>query len=135
MTGQMFVNLPVKDLDRSTEFFTKLGFEFNPQLSDEKGSCIIINKESFVMLLTESFFRIFTAKHICDSKNCTGVAVSISTESREKVDELVNKAIEAGGFEAAEPQDHEWMYGRSFEDPDGHIWAIFHMDESTVSEE
>ncbi|MDW7733605.1 MAG: glyoxalase/bleomycin resistance/extradiol dioxygenase family protein [Methanolobus sp.] len=131
----MFVNLAVKDLTRSIEFFTELGFEFNPQLSDEQGTCMIINKDSSVMLLTRGLFQIFTTKQICDSGKCTEVAVSLSVESREKVDKMVNKAIEAGGLEAAEKQDPEWMYGRSFEDLDGHVWAIFYMGESAVESE
>ncbi|WP_406661713.1 VOC family protein [Methanolobus sp. ZRKC3] len=129
MNNQIFVNLPVKDLNKSIEFFTKLSFEFDPQLSDEKGTCMIMDKDSFVMLLTESFFHMFTTKQICDSKKCTEMAVSLSAESREEVDELIDKAKEAGGLEG-ETQDYGWMYGRSFEDLDGHIWAIFHMDES-----
>ncbi|WP_342305017.1 VOC family protein [Methanolobus sp. ZRKC5] len=133
MITQLFVNLPVKDLKRSIEFFTELGFEFDPRLSDENGTCMIVNKDSFVMLLTESLFQLFTAKHRCDSKKCSQMAISLSAESREKVDEIVNKAIKVGGLEAAEPQNNEWMYGRSFEDPDGHVWAIFHMTESSAS--
>ena len=129
MSTQIFVNLPVKDLNNSVEFFTKLGFEFNPQLSDDKGSCIVLSEDSFVMLMTDDLFSLLTTKQICDSMKCVEVAVSLSTESREEVDELISKAIEAGGSEAAEPQDHEWMYGRSFEDLDGHIWAIFHINE------
>ena len=82
MFNQMFVNLPVKDLNRSIEFFTKLGFEFDPQLSDDKGTGMIVNKDSFVMLITESLFKLFTAKHICDSKKCTQVTVSLSAEIR-----------------------------------------------------
>ncbi|WP_340818236.1 VOC family protein [Methanolobus sp. WCC4] len=128
MTTQMFVNLPVKYLNRSVEFFTRLGFEFNPQLSDEKGSCMIVSDDSFVMLVTEELFHLFTSKQTCDPHKCAGVAISLSSESREKVDELIRKAIEAGGSEAAEIQDNEWMYGRSFEDLDGHIWAIFHVN-------
>ncbi|WP_445475654.1 VOC family protein [Methanococcoides methylutens] len=135
MNSQIFVNLPVKDLNRSIEFFTKLGFEFDPQNTDEKGTSMIVNKDSFVMLLTEDFFKIFTTKQICDSKKSTEVAISLSVESREKVDELLNKAREAGGSEEIEPQDNEWMYGRSFEDLDGHIWAIFYMDESAISKD
>ncbi|NPE30542.1 glyoxalase/bleomycin resistance/extradiol dioxygenase family protein [Methanococcoides sp. SA1] len=135
MITQMFVNLPVKDLNRSIEFFTKLDFEFNPQLSDEKGTCMIVNKESFVMLLTESFFKMFTTKQISDAKKSTEMAISLSAESRDKVDEMVIKAIEAGGLEEGEPQDYGWMYGRGFEDLDGHIWAIFHMDESAISKD
>lgn len=132
MTSQIFVNLPVKDLNRSIEFFTRLGFEFNPAITDDKGAGMIVNENCFVMLVTEDLFRLFTVKQICDSKKCTEVAISLSAETREKVDNMINKAIEAGGSKAAEPQDNEWIYGRSFEDLDGHIWAIFHMDESVA---
>lgn len=127
MANQMFVNFSVKDLNISIDFFTKLGFEFNPQLSDENGACMIVNENSFVMFLTESLFHLFTTKQVCDSGKNTEVAISLSAESREKVDEIMDKAIEAGGLEAADPQDNEWMYGRSFSDPDGHIWALFHI--------
>lgn len=135
MNTQLFVNLPVKDLNRSIDFFTKLGFEFDPKLSDDNGTCMIVNKDSFVMLITEDLFQLFTTKPICDSKKCSQMAISLSAQSREKVDELVNKALKAGGLEASEPQDHEWMYGRSFNDLDGHIWAILHMNENADSED
>lgn len=116
MTTQIFVNLPVKDLSRTVEFFKKLGFAFNPQFTDENATCMIINDNIFVMLLVEKFFKTFTKKEICDTTKDTEVIIALSTESREKVDEMIQHVFEAGGKESREPQDHGWMYGRSFQD-------------------
>jgi predicted lactoylglutathione lyase len=132
MAQQIFVNLPVKDLKKAVEFFTKLGFTFNPQFTDENATCMIVGDNIFVMLLVEDFFKTFIKKEICDATKSTEVLLALSAESREMVDEMVSKAIEAGGTEPREPQDHGWMYGRSFEDVDGHIWEILYMDESAL---
>jgi hypothetical protein len=132
MTTKIFVNLPVKDLNKTIEFFTKLGFKFNPQFTDENATCMIIGDDIFVMLLVEKFFKTFTKKEICDTSKNTEVIVALSAESREKVDQMINKAIESGGSEPREPQDHGWMYGRSFEDINGHLWEIIYMDESAI---
>jgi predicted lactoylglutathione lyase len=132
MTTKIFVNLPVKDLNKTIGFFTKLGFRFDPQFSDANATCMIVGEDIFVMLLVEKFFKTFTKKEICDTTKNTEVIVALSAESREKVDQLINKAIEAGGMESREPQDHGWMYGRSFEDIDGHLWEIIYMDESAL---
>jgi predicted lactoylglutathione lyase len=132
MAQQIFVNLPVKDLNKAIEFFTKLGFTFNPQFTDENATCMIVGDNIFVMLLVEDFFKTFIKKEICDATKSTEVLLALSAESREMVDEMVSKAIEAGGTEPREPQDHGWMYGRSFEDVDGHIWEILYMDESAL---
>jgi uncharacterized protein len=132
VTTKIFVNLPVKDLNKTIEFFTKLGFKFNPQFTDENATCMIVGEDIFVMLLVEKFFKTFTKKEICDTSKNTEVIVALSVEGREKVDQMINKAIEAGGRESREPQDHGWMYGRSFEDINGHIWEIIYMDESTL---
>ena len=129
MTTQIFVNLPVKDLSRTVEFFKKLGFAFNPQFTDENATCMIINDNIFVMLLVEKFFKTFTKKEICDTTKDTEVIIALSTESREKVDEMMQHVFEAGGKESREPQDHGWMYGRSFQDINGHLWEIIYMDE------
>jgi predicted lactoylglutathione lyase len=129
---RIFVNLPVKDLNKTIEFFTKLGFKFNPQFTDENATCMIVGENIFVMLLVEKFFRTFTKKEICDASKNTEVIVALSVESREKVDQMVNKSIESGGRESREPQEHGWMYGRSFEDINGHIWEIIYMDESEL---
>ncbi len=132
MTTQIFVNLPVKDLSRTVEFFKKLGFAFNPQFTDENATCMIINDNIFVMLLVEKFFKSFTKKEICDTTKDTEVIIALSTESREKVDEMMQNVFEAGGKESREPQDHGWMYGRSFQDINGHLWEIIYMDEKAL---
>jgi predicted lactoylglutathione lyase len=132
MTTQIFVNLPVKDLSRTVEFFKKLGFAFNPQFTDENATCMIINNNIFVMLLVEKFFKTFTKKEICDTTKDTEVIIALSTESREKVDEMMQHVFEAGGKESREPQDHGWMYGRSFQDINGHLWEIIYMDEKAL---
>jgi predicted lactoylglutathione lyase len=132
VTTKIFVNLPVKDLNKTIEFFTKLGFKFNPQFTDDNATCMIVGEDIFVMLLVEKFFKTFTKKEICDTSKNTEVIVALSVEGREKVDQMINKAIEAGGRESREPQDHGWMYGRSFEDINRHIWEIIYMDESAL---
>jgi predicted lactoylglutathione lyase len=132
VTTKIFVNLPAKDLNKTIEFFTKLGFKFNPQFTDENATCMIVGEDIFVMFLVEKFFKTFTKKEICDTSKNTEVIVALSVEGREKVDQMINKAIEAGGTESREPQDHRWMYGRSFEDINGHIWEIIYMDESAL---
>ena len=132
MVTKIFVNLPVKDLNKTVEFFTKLGFRFNPQFTDENATCMIVGEDIFVMLLVEKFFKTFTKKEICDATKDAEVIVALSAESREKVDQMMNKVIEAGGRESRESQDYGWMYGRSFQDIDGHLWEIVYMDESAV---
>jgi predicted lactoylglutathione lyase len=132
MTTKIFVNLPVKDLNRSVDFFTKLGFNFNPQFTDENATCMIIGEGIFVMLLVEKFFKSFTKKEICDTSKNTEAILALSVESKEKVDQMMGKALEAGGSEPREKQDHGWMYGRSFEDVDGHLWEVFFMEESAI---
>ena len=97
MSTKIFVNLPVKDLNKTIEFFTKLGFSFNPQFTDKNATCMIIGNHSFVMLLVERFFKTFTSKEICDTTKDTEVIVALSTERREKVEDMINKVIEAGG--------------------------------------
>ena len=130
MTTKIFVNLPVKDLNRAVEFFTKLGFKFNPQFTDKNATCMIISEDIFVMLLVEEFFKTFTKKEICNTSKNIEAIIALSAESRENVDEMINKAIEAGGIEPRKPQDHGWMYDRAFEDIDGHLWEIIYMNES-----
>jgi predicted lactoylglutathione lyase len=132
MTTQIFVNLPVKDLSRTVEFFKRLGFTFNPQFTDENATCMIINDNIFVMLLVEKFFKTFAKKEICDTTKDTEMIIALSTESREKVDEMMQNVFEAGGKESREPQDHGWMYGRSFQDINGHLWEIIYMDEKAL---
>ena len=135
MITNIFVNLPVKDLNKTVEFFTKLGFTFNPQFTDENATCMIVGKDIFVMLLVEKFFKTFTKKEISDTTKNTEAIVALSAQSREEVDQMMEKVLDAGGREARDPQDHGWMYGRSFEDINGHLWEIFYMDEGAMKKE
>lgn len=129
---QIFVNLPVEDLDKSIEFFTTLGFTFNPQFTDKNATCMIISENIFAMLLVKKFFKTFIKKEISDAKKTTEVLLALSVDSKAAVDELIGLAVKAGGKEPREKQDHGWMYGRAFEDVDGHIWEVFWMDESKM---
>jgi predicted lactoylglutathione lyase len=127
-----FVNLAVRDLKRSRDFFSKLGFGFNPKFTDDNAACMIISEEAFVMLLQEPFFRTFTKKDICNTTTHTEALVALSCNSRAEVDEFVKKAIDAGGTHAMDPMDRGFMYGWSFYDPDGHHWEVFWMDPKAV---
>ena len=128
MASQMFVNLPVKDLKRSVDFFTALGFSFNPQFTDDNATCMIVSDHNFVMLLVESFFQSFTPKPISDARRQTEVLVAISCDSRGAVDEIIAKAVAAGAATPKPPQDLGFMYQHGFEDLDGHQWEFFYMD-------
>ena len=128
MASQMFVNLPVKDLKRSVDFFTALGFSFNPQFTDDNATCMIVSDHNFVMLLVESFFQSFTPKPISDARRQTEVLVAISCDSRGAVDEIIAKAVAAGATMPKPPQDLGFMYQHGFEDLDGHQWEFFYMD-------
>ncbi|WP_405619710.1 VOC family protein [Streptomyces sp. NBC_00076] len=128
----IFVNLPVNDLDASKKFFTELGYTINPQFSDEKAASVVISDSIVAMLLTKPFYATFTKKEIADATKSSEVLLALSAESREKVDELVEKALAAGGSPAGETQDHGFMYGRSFDDPDGHTWEVIWMDPAAV---
>lgn len=129
---QMFVNLPVKDLAASIEFFTNLGFKFNPQFTNEKAACVIVGSDSNVMLLAEPFFRTFTSKKPADARNTAEVIVAISVESREMVDGIVGKALGMGAKPSKAPTDYGWMYGRSFQDLDSHLWEVIYMDPDRI---
>jgi predicted lactoylglutathione lyase len=131
---QIFVNLAVKDLERSVAFFTELGFTFNPQFTDETATCMIVSDEAFVMLLVENRFKDFTKKELADPSSATEAIVALSAESREEVDELADKALAAGGSPANDPMDMDFMYSRSFQDPDGHIWELVWMNPSALEE-
>ena len=133
MTTKIFVNLPVKDLKRSMEFFTNLGYEFNLQFTDETAACMIVADDIYVMLLTHPKFKEFTPKAICDSTKFTEVLVCLSSESREKVDDTVRKAVAAGGTTYAEVKDFGFMYQHGFQDLDGHIWEVIYMDPSAIA--
>ena len=132
MATQIFVNLPVKDLDKSIAFFTALGYTFNPQFTDANATCMIISENIFTMLLVEPFFKGFTDKEIVNAHKSTEVLMGLSADSRAEVDDLVNKAVAAGGIEPRAAQDHGFMYSRNFSDLDGHIWEIFWMNPEHV---
>lgn len=132
MATKIFVNLPVKDLDRSKEFFGKLGYTFNPQFTDETAASMVISEDIYAMLLTEAKFKEFTSKPIADAKKTTEVLVALTVDSREEVNTLVDKALQAGGSEARPPMDYGFMFGRSFQDLDGHIWEIIWMDPKAI---
>ena len=135
MHKQIYVNLPVKDLARSRDFFASLGFNFNPQFSNDSGACMVIGENIYAMLLTESFFQGFTTKRIADTRETTEVLICISCESRAEVDALVQKAVAAGGRAPNPVQDHGFMYGHGFEDLDGHVWELSYMDMSAAPQQ
>ena len=134
MAKKIFVNLPVNDLTKSMEFFAKLGFNFNPQFTDETAACMIVSEDIFVMLLTHEKFKLFTPKDICDARKSTEVLVCLSLESRDQVDAMVRKAVAAGGTTYNEPQHHGFMYGHRFQDLDGHIWELIYMEQSEIEQ-
>lgn len=133
--NKIFVNLPVKDLARSREFFSKLGYSFNEQFSDETGACLVIRESIFAMLLTHEKFKVFMPKgnSLVDAKKSTEVLIALFCESREEVDAQLEKAVAAGGSTFNEPQEHGFMYGRDFQDLDGHVWELFWMDPAFIN--
>lgn len=133
MSRQVFINLPIKDMARSQAFFKSLGFEFNPQFTNEQGACMVISKDhSYAMLLVEPFFQGFTKKTIADATKTTEVLIALSCESRQEVDEFVSKALAAGGTAPNPKQDHGFMYSHGFTDLDGHTWEVFWMDSNAA---
>ena len=134
MARKIFVNVAVEDLDRSVDFFTKLGFTFDPRFTDETATCMIVSDEAFVMLLVKSKFKEFTKKELAETATQTEAIFALSAESREGVDELADAALGAGGAPANDPMDYGFMYGRSFQDPDGHIWEVIWMDPSALEQ-
>ncbi|WII72612.1 VOC family protein [Bdellovibrio sp. 22V] len=132
MEKKIFVNLPVKDLKKSMQFFSQLGFEFNKQFTNEQGACMVISDSIFTMLLDEKFFKTFIKKEVSDAKKSTEVLIALSADSRKEVDEMVEKAVKAGGTTYRPPEDLGFMYQHAFEDLDGHIWEVFWMDPSHV---
>ena len=132
MFGHMFVNLPVKNLQASMQFFTRLGLRFNPQFTDDTAACLILGENLFAMLVTEAKFREFTPKAIADATKSSEVLVGLSCDSRQKVDDIVMKAVAAGGLTYNQPQDLGFMYSHGFQDLDGHIWDIFWMAPENV---
>ncbi|HEX8677553.1 MAG TPA: VOC family protein [Segetibacter sp.] len=134
MATKIFVNLPVKNLSKSIEFFTRLGYTFNPQFTDETATCMIVSEDIYIMLLTEEKFKMFTKKEIADATHSTEAIICLSADSREKVDEMINKALEAGGTTPNEKQDHGFMYGWGYQDLDGHLWEVMWMDPGAVKQ-
>ena len=132
MARKIFVNLAVRDLQKSMEFFSTLGFTFNRQFTDDKAACMVISDEAFVMLLSEPFFKSFTKRDQCDTSRSTEALMALSCQSKAEVDEIVRKAIDAGGKHAMDPQDHGFMYGWSFYDLDGHHWEVLWMDPNAI---
>src|SRR5687767_12032356 len=129
---KIFVNLAVRDLKKSMGFFSALGFTFNPKFTDENAACMIVSDEAFAMLLAEPFFKTFTKRDLCDTTRQSEALIALSCASRAEVDEMVKKAIAAGGKHAMDPTDHGFMYGWSFYDLDGHHWEVFWMDPKQV---
>jgi uncharacterized protein len=134
MPTKIFVNLPVKDLDRSKTFFDKLGFSFNPQFTDDTAACMVISDDIYAMLLTHKKFKEFTKKDIADATRVTEVLIALTRDSRAEVDSLADAALAAGGRPARAPKDHGFMYERAIEDLDGHIWEIFWMDPGAIQQ-
>lgn len=132
MGTKIFVNLPVKHLDKSRTFFSALGFRFNPQFTDHTAACMVISDDIYAMLVTEARFQDFTPKVIVDAIKSTEVLTALSTASRAEVDAKVDKALAAGATANGGPQDYGFMYQRSFNDLDGHIWEFFWMDPGHV---
>lgn len=128
MVSNIFVNLPVKDLEKTKEFFIKLGFTFNEKFTDKTAAAMVIGENIYAMLLTEEKFKGFTRKELVDAHKSTEVLVALSVENKEKVNEMTEKALAAGGNEPRPVYDYGFMFGRCFEDLDGHIWEVFWMD-------
>jgi predicted lactoylglutathione lyase len=128
----LYVNLSVRDLPRSKAFFAALGFTFNAQFTDEKAACLVVSEQAYVMLITEPFFRTFSTREICDTRTHNEGLYGVSCTSRAEVDELMARALAAGGRDADKLQDHGFMYGRAFFDPDGHHWEVLWVDPAVV---
>jgi uncharacterized protein len=135
MATNIFVNLPVKDLNKSKAFFESLGYSFNPQFTDEKAGCLVISETIYCMLITEPFFMTFTKKPIANAKEVTESILALSVDSKEEVDRFVDKAVSLGGKIYRDTDDYGWMYSRSFEDLDGHQWEILYIDINAVPKE
>ncbi len=135
MPKQIFVNLAVKDLNKSVAFFTQLGYSFNPQFTDENATCMIISDTIYVMLLVEPFFKTFTQKELADTSKTIESLICLSAESREEVDGIVEKALAAGATEPKPAADHGWMYIRTINDIDGHHWEYAYMDAAAAAQQ
>jgi len=133
---KIFVNLPVSDLKKTMTFFSELGFTVNPMFTNENAACMVISEDIYSMLLVEKFFKSFIPdKEICDTKKSSEAIIALSANTREEVDELIGRAVSAGGSEYRQALDYGWMYGRAFQDINGHIWEIIYMDMTAIPEE
>ncbi|MEV6582353.1 VOC family protein [Streptomyces sp. NPDC051582] len=132
MPTMIFVNLPVKDIEAAKAFWVELGYSFNPQFSDDKTGCLVISDTIFAMLMTEARFGDFATKEVADATKTTEVMLALSADSREQVDEVLGAALAAGATEPRPAQDLGFMYGRAFEDLDGHVWEYVWMDPAAV---
>jgi uncharacterized protein len=128
MQTKVFINLPVKNIEKTISFFTNLGFSFNPQFTDDKAACMIISDTVFAMFLAETYFQTYTRKTISDAKSTTEVLLALERSSVDDVKSTIAKAVELGGKTYSDPQDHGWMYQHSFEDLDGHQWELVFLD-------
>ncbi len=135
MKRQVYINLPIRDMARSRAFFASLGFGFHPPFTNEQGACMVVSEDTFVMLLLEPFFQTFTGKPVADAHRSTEVLIALSCASRREVDDLVRKAVAAGGSAPRPPQDHGFMYGHGFTDLDGHQWEVLHMDPAAAQQQ
>jgi uncharacterized protein len=135
MATAIFVNLPVSDVERSKAFFTALGYTINPQFSDENAASVVFSDNIYAMLLSEARFKDFTPRAIADARASTEAIICLGAENRETVDRIADAALANGGSHVSDPQDHGFMYGRSFADPDGHIWEVMWMDPAVASGE
>ena len=131
----VFINLPVADLGASRAFFSALEFRFDERFADESCACMVISDQAYVMLIAEPRFADFTAKPIADAHAVTEAIVCVSADSREGVDEFAETALANGGTTARDPMDYGFMYGRSFHDPDGHLWEVLYMDPAALEEQ
>lgn len=128
MAKQIFINLAVKDLKKSMDFYTALGFSNNPQFSDDSGKCMVWSENIFVMIMTHEKFASFATKPIADTKSKLAGLFSLSVDSVDEVNSIMSKGLDAGGKEPAEMKDYGFMQQRTIEDFDGHTWEIFYMD-------
>lgn len=132
MPKAIYINLVASDLQRSKAFFEAIGFSFNPQFTNDQAAGLVISDTIFAMLHTPESIRRFTKKEIINAHDSTEVLLALQVESRAEVDELMSKVLSSGGHEQRDKEDHGFMYGRAFEDPDGHIWEVFWMDPSQM---
>ena len=135
MAKKIFINLPVADLQKAMNFYTAIGFTNNPQFSDETAACMILTEEIYVMLLTHPKFKEFTKKEIGDAFKTVSVINSLSVDSNDEVNSMIEKALKAGSIEPTEPKDYGFMQQRSFQDLDGHLWEVFYMDMSKFAQQ